>query len=209
MSQGGKSEEGDDESPPSDKKGGTSRSSGDLTGKVKTYSGSHILEDGPDAPPFWDPDFEGITDPDFDFPEHDDLAVMESKFRGKGEFELNSQTHRWLRVAAFVIFSLVTLAYLIAMLVGLIRFAAGDYLVAILGAPKAEVWTWHVLVLIGFVFSIFAAIPLTLAASLFKMISDNDKSDNSGDLKTASSELGKVIFDALRALVSKIGPDGK
>ncbi|MGA6142612.1 hypothetical protein, partial [Providencia sp. NPDC089930] len=61
---------------------------------------------------------------------------------------------------------------------------------------------WHILVFSGVAIAVFAAVPLSLAMALVKMISLTQHSDSSGDYKTPTTELGKVILDLIKSVAN-------
>jgi hypothetical protein len=129
-------------------------------------------------------------------------AKEEDLFRSlfPNEVELNSRAHRGMRWAAFLSLGAITCAYLLFLLGALRQFVAGKTLAAVLGASSLPT-DWHMLVLIGIVFVIFAAVPLSLAMSLVKMISE--KNEDAAGFKTPTTEAGKLFLDFCKGIISK------
>ena len=64
---------------------------------------------------------------------------------------------------------------------------------------------WHVLVFLGVALTLLAAIPLSLAMALMKMISDKDSTgSDGGDMKAPGIELAKAIIDLCKNVTAAI-----
>lgn len=78
----------------------------------------------------------------------------------------------------------------------------GDLLVALVGAATNDS-SWHALIFLGGSIVLLAAIPLSLAMAVVRMISDRDK-DEGIEVKTPNVELGKVLVDLLKAISTAV-----
>lgn len=116
------------------------------------------------------------------------------------EFQLTQAAHRRMRGWAFVVIGVLTTLYLLVLLCVLWRFFDGRLIASILGVPGGPL-DWHVLVLVGIALVIFAAIPLSFAMALVKMISDRDAEDETR-LRMPSTELGKVLVDLFKSMAA-------
>ncbi|KFN42314.1 hypothetical protein N789_14065 [Arenimonas oryziterrae DSM 21050 = YC6267] len=115
----------------------------------------------------------------------------------RSQVELNLKANRELRGSAFRLLGLMSFAYLVALLVILIGFFNAEKAPAII----SHAWNWHVYVLVGIVLIVFAAIPLTLAMALVKMITEKpDDKWEVADIKTPNVELAKIFADFIKTL---------
>ncbi len=112
------------------------------------------------------------------------------------------EAHLQMRQVAFYSAGALSAVYLVCLLCVLWKFFDGELLAAIIGASQDEV-NWHILVLIGIGLVIFAAIPLSLVMAVVKMVSGKD--EDTSDIKTPTSELGKVLYELVKGFIEKSG----
>jgi membrane protein implicated in regulation of membrane protease activity len=113
----------------------------------------------------------------------------------KDEVVEDMKVHRSMRRWAFFVMGGLVVCYLVALLaVLLISFFHNKFLLAALVVPNAN---WHVLVLIGIAIIVFAAIPLTLAMALVKMISSSHE-DAEAQITLPNAQLVTLLIDALK-----------
>lgn len=131
-----------------------------------------------------------------------DIDVPETAYTEQysSEIQQNMAAYRRMRWAAFFGIGLISGLYLLALLCVMWRLFGSDYLPAVLGATPS--FDWHILVMIGAALVIFAAIPLSLVMALVRMISEQ-KPEGNGEIKIPSTELTKVLVDALKNVVGK------
>ncbi len=116
------------------------------------------------------------------------------------QLRLTHAANRRMRFIAFVGIGAFVSLFLLALLAALCRLLSLDSLTVVLGLSSN--YQWHSLVFVSVLVAVFAAIPLSLAMALVKMISEKDGHGDGGDLKTPSTELGKVILDLLKSVIS-------
>ncbi|WP_206413889.1 hypothetical protein [Lysobacter enzymogenes] len=104
---------------------------------------------------------------------------------------------RWI---AFGVIGVVSLIYLVFLLVAFVKALSGNALAAVVGAANGSSVGWHGLVLMGALFALFSAIPMTLLMALVKMISDKPSSE-APDLKAPTTELGKLFVDLMKGAI--------
>lgn len=109
------------------------------------------------------------------------------------ELRLNLEAHRSLRKSAFWTVGITSGVYLVALLYTLLAFFHRGWLAKII---EVEELNSYVLVLIGVVLTLFAAVPLTLIMGLVKMISEKSDSDAGAGIKLPNGEMAKLLFDA-------------
>ncbi len=117
------------------------------------------------------------------------------------ETRLNREANRKMRRLAFNVVGGVCVLYVLVLLCVLWRFFDGRLLASILGAPGGHL-DWNLLVLIGVALVVFAAIPLSFTMALVKMISDSSSQDESFELKTPNTELGKVLLELIKSMLA-------
>ncbi|MCF3492626.1 hypothetical protein GUV62_07890 [Stenotrophomonas maltophilia] len=144
---------------------------------------------------------EAVTDPATSPPISSAVSPQAKEEVYDDEFRLNQRANREMRRLAFNVVGGVSALYVIVLLCVLWRFFDGRLLASILGAPGANL-DWHMLVLIGVALVIFAAIPLSLAMALVKMISESSTKADSFDLKMPNTELGKVLLELFKSMLA-------
>ncbi len=117
------------------------------------------------------------------------------------ETRLNKEANRKMRRLAFNVVGGVCVLYVLVLLCVLWRFFDGRLLASVLGAPGGHL-DWHLLVLIGVALVVFAAIPLSFTMALVKMISDSSSQEDSFELKTPNTELGKVLLELIKSMLA-------
>lgn len=117
------------------------------------------------------------------------------------ETRLNKEANRKMRRLAFNVVGGVCVLYVLVLLCVLWRFFDGRLLASVLGAPGGHL-DWHMLVLIGVALVVFAAIPLSFTMALVKMISDSSSQEDSFELKTPNTELGKVLLELIKSMLA-------
>lgn len=111
------------------------------------------------------------------------------------ELQKNLQSHRTLRKVAFWTVGVTGGLYLIALLWTLWGFFHRGGLYALLFLARGQ--DWHVLILVGVVLTIFAAIPITLVMGLVRMISERDDPGSKSNVKTPNGEFIRLLAEAL------------
>lgn len=118
------------------------------------------------------------------------------------EFRENVKAHRTKRWVAFISAGVVCAIFFLLLAAVFFRIFFGDLLVGVVGAA-ANNSSWHALIFLGGAMVLLAAIPLSLAMAMVKMISDRDREEG-GDIKTPNVELGKVLVDLLKAITAAV-----
>lgn len=116
------------------------------------------------------------------------------------QLRLTHAAHRRMRWVAFIGMGVFVSLFLLALLAALCRLLSLDSLTVVLGLSTD--YQWHSLVFVSVLIAVFAAIPLSLAMALVKMISEKEDQNDGIDLKTPSTELGKVILDLLKSVIN-------
>mgnify|MGYP001167332229 CR=1 FL=1 len=115
------------------------------------------------------------------------------------QLDLNHEAHRRMRWWAFIGLGTLIALFLVFLLVALTNVFNHESVSVLVAAGSGL--NWHILVFLSVVAAIFAAVPLSLAMALVKMISLNQHHGDEGDYKTPTTELGKVILDLLKSMV--------
>lgn len=133
-----------------------------------------------------------------------DPALVKNPLRD--EHRKNIEAHRSKRWIAFWGISFVSFIFFGMLIFIFYQIISDDYLPVIIGAAD-KTWQWHILVFLGGALVLAAAVPLSLAMALVKMISDTDKGGNesSSDLKAPGIELAKAIIDLCKSVSSSLG----
>lgn len=122
----------------------------------------------------------------------------------RDEYKKNIEAHRRKRWYAFWGISIISVCFFALLGIFIFRLLSDDFLPAAIGAASSN-WQWHILVFLGAVLALSAAIPLSLAMALVKMISDKEKSDSEGgDLKAPGIELAKAIIELCKSVTSAL-----
>lgn len=116
------------------------------------------------------------------------------------QIDLNHKAHREMRWVAFIGLGGLIALFLFILLCTLVDLLDRNFLLRLV--EKGAELNWHVLVFSGVAIAVFAAVPLSLAMALVKMISLTQHSDSSGDYKTPTTELGKVILDLIKSVAN-------
>lgn len=124
----------------------------------------------------------------------------------RDEHRKNIEAHRRKRWFAFWGISVISTVFFGMLIAIFWQIISDNYLLFIIGAADKS-WQWHILVFLGGALVLAAAVPLSLAMALVKMISDTEKSggDGSSDLKAPGIELAKAIIDLCRSVTDKVG----
>lgn len=132
-----------------------------------------------------------------------DLAEAEQRAWGRNETTLNSQAVRWLKYLAFALFGSLAVYYFLEILKFVKRLVNGG-LIDIVASLKflGITFDWHLYVFMGVLLLVIAAIPLSLAAALFRMIGEQKDGDER-ELRVPAVELGKVIAQLLEACIER------
>lgn len=117
------------------------------------------------------------------------------------ELRLNMEAHRAMRWWAFGAVGIIVVVFFAIVAAAFCRVFFGNQLAAVLGAA-GDGWEWHVLVFLGLGLALLASIPLSLSLAMVKMISDKEDASVS-ELKTPSTELGKVLRDMIKGFVAR------
>lgn len=125
----------------------------------------------------------------------DTSARQELKEQYSDEERDNSKAHRRMRWWAFGVLGTVCIAYLITLLIALARIFFCDILPKVI--PTGS--DWHTLVLVGIALVVFAAVPLSLAMALVRMISEGGPDAEKPSLKTPQLEAIKIAFELLKS----------
>lgn len=120
------------------------------------------------------------------------------------QIDLNHKAHREMRWVAFIGIGAFVALFLFILLFTLVALLDREMILRLV-SPDA-VLNWHVLVFFGLLVAVFAAIPLSLAMALVKMISERDSSPEDSGLKMPSTELGKVILDLMKSVIAAAKP---
>jgi hypothetical protein len=120
----------------------------------------------------------------------------------RSEVEKNMRANRAKRWWAFGVAGTLGTLYLLVLLWVLWCLMDGRFLAALVGASDSL--NWHILVLLGIVLVIFAAIPLSLVMALVEMISERE-AEPGMDIRTPSTELGRILYDLLKGISSAMG----
>lgn len=144
---------------------------------------------------------EAVTEPGTNLPISSAVSPQAKEEVYEDEFRLNQRANREMRRLAFYVVGGLSAIYVLVLLCVLWRFFDGRLLASILGAPGGN-FDWHMLVLVGVALVIFAAIPLSLAMALGKMISESSSKADSFDLKMPNTELGKVLVELLKSMLA-------
>lgn len=129
-------------------------------------------------------------------PEADAPTELRELFQS--EADRNHKTHRYMRVAAFIVLGALIAAFLIVLLLVLLNLLSSEFLSVLV--KGGATMNWHILVFAGAALAVFAAVPLSLAMALVKMISVEQNCDADGNYKTPTTELGKVILDLIKSV---------
>ena len=122
----------------------------------------------------------------------------------RDEYKKNIEAHRNKRWYAFWGISSVSIGFFILLGVFISRILSDNFLPAVIGAASSN-WEWHILVFLGAVLALTAAIPLSLAMALVKMISDKEKDESDGgDMKAPGIELAKAIVELCKSVTSAL-----
>jgi len=120
------------------------------------------------------------------------------------EYRKNIEAHRDKRQTAFVAGAITSGLFFGLLIAFVLRLLFSDFLLEVI-AVAANAWQWHVLVFLGVTLALLAAIPLSLAMALMKMISDKDSAgSDGGDMKSPGIELAKAIIDLCKNVTAAI-----
>lgn len=120
------------------------------------------------------------------------------------EYRKNIEAHRNKRKIAFIAGASTSGVFFVLLIAFILRLLFSDFLLRVI-AVAANSWQWHVLVFLGVTLALLAAIPLSLAMALMKMISDKDSSGaDGGDMKAPGIELAKAIIDLCKNITAAI-----
>ncbi|WP_341809384.1 hypothetical protein WMO32_01730 [Xanthomonas oryzae pv. oryzicola] len=116
----------------------------------------------------------------------------------KNQHELSEEANRFLRGRAFACLGVACMVYLVCLLIALLSMTDNSSLALLL---RADGTNWHALMLLGLILVIFAAVPLSLAMALVKMISraDQEGSSKGSGITTPQLELFKVFLEMVKA----------
>jgi len=120
---------------------------------------------------------------------------MEEAYRN--QHELSEEAHRSMRGDAFAWLGGTCLVYLLFLLIAIFALLDDGSLALLLRSGA----NWHALVLIGLILVIFAAVPLSLAMALVKMISraGQESDQKAAGITTPQLELFKVFVEMVKA----------
>lgn len=130
----------------------------------------------------------------------DQAAVRELDAKFNDEPRRISQAHRRLRNTAFMVFGGLCVAFLIALLCLLIDlFSLDSPLLYVFAKMKVD---WHAWLIVAIALVIFAAVPLSLAMALMRMIANRTEADEKSDyaIKTPQLEAIKIMADTIKTL---------
>lgn len=120
------------------------------------------------------------------------------------EYRKNIEAHRNKRKTAFFAGMIATGVFFALVIAFILSLIFSDVLSEIIKAASTS-GHWHVLVFLGVVLTLLAAIPLSLAMALMKMISDKDSTgSDGGDMKAPGIELAKAIIDLCKNVTAAI-----
>ena len=127
----------------------------------------------------------------------DAIATNEQKSYFNDEPRLISQSHRYMRWVAFLVLGGITSVFLCSLLSFLNTLLSMESpVLAVLTQPGVDWHVWLVMIL-GLV--IFAAVPLSLAAALVKMISSGEKDEEkTSNLVLPTTELAKRVLETIK-----------
>ncbi|UYK72562.1 hypothetical protein [Xanthomonas sacchari] len=116
----------------------------------------------------------------------------------RNQHELSEEANRSLRGQAFVWLGVACLVYLGCLLIALLSLIDNSSLALLL---RTDGTNWHALILLGLILVIFAAVPLSLAMALVKMISraDQETGGKGSGITTPQLELFKVFLEMVKA----------
>ncbi|WP_372177502.1 hypothetical protein ACCQ23_21390 [Xanthomonas axonopodis pv. phyllanthi] len=132
-------------------------------------------------------------------------APTEMRRLFNSQVDLNHKAHREMRWVAFISLGGLIALFLFTLLCTLVELLDRDFLLKLISEGKEL--NWHILAFSGVAITVFAAIPLSLAMALVKMISLAQHSDAGGDYKTPTTELGKVILDLIKSMAQAAKPN--
>jgi hypothetical protein len=142
--------------------------------------------------------------PSVNQPATTDPSLSTSSNPLRDEYKKNIEAHRNKRWYAFWGISSVSIVFFAILGIFICRMLSDNFLPAVIGAASSN-WEWHILVFLGAVLALTAAIPLSLAMALVKMISDKEKDESDGgDMKAPGIELAKAIVELCKSVTSAL-----
>lgn len=146
------------------------------------------------------------AEPQIDFPANapsssnavrpDATARRENDELFSDEERTNKTWYRWMRLLAFLVLGTICATYFWSLLSALSEIAQARSFAAIFGASA----DWHHLLFVTGIFAVFAAVPLSIAAALVKMVSElKEEEKKPASLTTAQAEGFKAFMAFIEA----------
>lgn len=121
------------------------------------------------------------------------------------QLDLNHEANRQMRWVAFIGIGMFVGFFLFILICTFVELVNQKMVLELL--RNKEELNWHTLVFFSIMIAMFAAIPLSLAMALVKMISEKDHKSDDVELKMPTTELGRVILDLLRSVIAAAKPN--